>query len=98
MVEQAERAKPLYLWGWGEVPPRLATFLDPSITEVKYHKVCLLFWSLNSITEVQYHHKEWLLFWTLVVTPYEIVTRGVICPRVESGFARFARSTTKKII
>ena len=29
-----------------------------------------------------------------VVTLYEIVTRGVISTKVESGFARFARSTT----
>ena len=46
VVEQAERAKPFYLWGLGEVPPRLATFLDPCITEVKYHKDWLLFWTL----------------------------------------------------
>ena len=30
-----------------------------------------------------------------VVTLHEIVTRGVISARVESGFARFARSITK---
>ena len=33
-----------------------------------------------------------------VVTLYEIVTRGMISTKEESGFARFARSTTIKYL
>ena len=72
---------------------RNATFLDPSIQVLQITAKCYFFRpQYTSIT----NHGEMLLFWTLVVTLYEIVTRGVNSTRVESGFARFARSTTTR--
>ena len=74
--------------------PLLPSFLDSSIKDLLQRHFYLLFWTL---------------VWRITIAPLlpsfldpsvYVVTRGLISTKVESGFARFARSTTlnKKVI